>query len=198
MGWGANAAQIAQNTPTNAWTHVAYTYDAATSNKVCYVNGVFANSETNANVLNTHFFDPSDPLNAGVTPFGRGLPFRVGAQSSAAGSFDAGAGRPNMAIAKVRAYDVALSAAQIAANYNAERVAFPGQPRITNVRVQPNGFVSFDWVPTPGRTYEVQRNDSLDNPNGWSVIGSGLNSGSFTNDPGTSPKYYRMRVEPLP
>lgn len=103
-----------------------------------------------------------------------------------------------MAIAKVRAYDVALSAAQIAANYNAERVAFPGQPRITNVRVQPNGFVSFDWVPTPGRTYEVQRNDSLDNPNGWSVIGSGLNSGSFTNDPGTSPKYYRMRVEPLP
>lgn len=199
MPWGTNATQIAQNVPTNAWTHVAYTYDSATSNKVVYVNGAYANSETNPNVLNTHFFDPSDPLNTGATPFGRGLVFRVGAQSDASGAFATDAlTRPTMAIARVKAYDVALTAAQIAANYNAERVAFPGQPRITNVKVQPNGFVSFDWVPTPGRTYEVQRNDSLDNANGWSPVGTGLNSGSFTNDPGTSPKYYRMRVEPLP
>lgn len=101
-----------------------------------------------------------------------------------------------MAIARVKAYDVALSAAQIAANYNAERSVFPGQPRITNVRVQPNGFVSFDWNVAPGKTYEIQRNDSLTNANGWNSIATGQTAGSITNDPGTSPKFYRVRVEP--
>jgi hypothetical protein len=68
------------------------------------------------------------------------------------------------------------------------------------VRVNPaNGFVSFDWVPTPGRTYEVLRNSDVTNPNGWSSIATGQTSGSFTNDPAGAPSsYYRLRVEPSP
>jgi hypothetical protein len=102
-----------------------------------------------------------------------------------------------MTIAKARIYNQTLSAAEIAANYNAERVQFPQQPRITNVRVNPaNGFVSFDWVPEPGRTYEVLRNSNLANPDSWFSIATGQNSGSFTNDPGGAPmNYYRLRIE---
>jgi hypothetical protein len=200
LPWGANAAQIATNVVTGRWTHVAYTYGIVNETngvRACYTDGVLAHSETSTNLalLNTHLFDPLDPLNTPPNNFGRALRFRVGAQSDASGNADLAAARPNLAIAKIKAYDVALSAAQIAANYNAERVQFPGQPRITNVRVLPNGFVAFDWTPTPGRTYEVQRNDSVINGGGWNPVATGLSGGSFTNDPGTSPKYYRLRVE---
>jgi hypothetical protein len=195
--WGTNAAQVAQNVVTSRWTHVAYVYDNVSKLRACYANGALAYSETDTNVLNTFIYDPVDPLNAPPNNFGRTLRFRVGAQSQASGAFDAGAARPTLTIAKIRAYDQALSAAQIAANYNAERVQFPGAPRITNVRVNPaNGFVSFDWVPAPGRTYEVLRNSDVANPNGWSSIATGQSSGSFTNDPAGAPRsYYRLRLE---
>ena len=56
--------------------------------------------------------------------------------------------------------------------------------------------MSFDWVPAPGRTYEVQRNSNVTNPNGWSSIATGVGSGSFTNDPAGAPiNYYRLRLE---
>jgi hypothetical protein len=146
-------------------------------------------------VLNTYLYDPSDPLNAGSFPIGRSLPFRVGAQTDAGGAVSGPFA--TMTIAKLRAYDVVLSAQQIADRYNAERAQFPGQPRITNVSVNPaNGFISFDWVPTAGRTYAVERNDEVNNPGGWSTVASNLNSGSFTNDPAGAPrKFYRVRLE---
>jgi hypothetical protein len=203
VAWGTNAAQIAQNVASNQWTFIAYTHNSTNSLVSLYKEGQFVHSEFGTNAqgapINIHTVDPSDPRNAaGGLGFGRFLPFRVGAQSDAGGNV---AGPfALMTIAKARIYDQVLSAAQIAANYNAERVAFPGQPRITNVRVNPaNGFVSFDWVPTPGRTYEVLRNSDVTNPNGWSSIATGQNSGSFTNDPGGAPmNFYRLRVEPLP
>jgi len=193
VGWGATAAEVSTNTVVGQWTYVAYTYDPLATSVSVYKDGVPVRTLTRG-PLALHSIDPSDPRNP--NNFGRLLPFRVAAQSDAGGNPSAPFG--SMTIAKVRAYDVAVSAAQIAANYNAERVQFPGQLRITNVRVAPNGFVAFDWVPTPGRTYEVQRNDSVTNANGWSAVGTGLSSGSFTNDPGAAPKYYRLRVEPLP
>jgi hypothetical protein len=102
-------------------------------------------------------------------------------------------------VAKLRVYDLALTAQQIADTYNTERVQFPGQPKITNVRVNPaNGFVSFDWVPAPTKTYAVERNSDLSNPLGWSTIATGQTSGSFTNNPGGAPmNHYRLRVERL-
>jgi hypothetical protein len=202
VAWGTNAAQIAANVISGRWTHVAYTYgieNGTNGVRACYVNGAFANSEvsTNLALINTFTFDPLDPLNAPPNNFGRTLPFRVGAQSQADGTFDPGAARPTMTIARIKAYDVALTAARIAADFNAERAAFPGAPRITNVRVNPaNGFISFDWVPAPGRTYEVQRNTDVINSAGWSSIATGQNSGSFTdNQAGASRNYYRLRLE---
>jgi hypothetical protein len=195
VGWGATADEVNTNTVVGRWTYVAYTYDPLATTVSLYKDGTPVRSLTRG-PLALHSVDPSDPRNP--NNFGRLLPFRVAAQSDAGGNPSAPFG--SMTIAKVRAYDVALSAAQIAANYNAERVQFPGQPQITNVRVNPaNGFVSFDWVPTPGRTYEVLRNSDVTNPNGWSSIATGQTSGSFTNDPAGAPSsYYRLRVEPAP
>ena len=125
------------------------------------------------------------------------MPFRVGAQNEADGA-RSGAAAPSLTVAKVRVYDLALTAAQIGATYNAERVQFPGQPRITNVKVNPvNGFVSFDWVPAPGHTYAVERNSDVSNPLGWSTIATGQTSGSYTNNPaGAQLNFYRLRIEP--
>jgi len=170
---------------------VTYTYDNVTGIKACYKDGVLAHSETNVvgTLLNTFGSDNTAAAAA--------LPFRVGAQNNADGS-RSGAAVPSLTIAKVRVYDLALTAAQIADTYNTERVQFPGQPRITNVKVNPgNGFVSFDWVPAPGKTYEVQRSTNAANPSAWGVIATGQSSGSYTNDPAGAPiNFYRLRIEP--
>jgi hypothetical protein len=194
--WGTNATQIAQNTPAGQWTHVAYTYDNTTGIRACYVNGAYANSETNdvGVVLNTYLYDPSDPLNVGVTPVGRSLPFRVGAQTDAAGA--AAGPFATMTIAKLRAYDVALTAQQIANRYNSEISQFPGQPVIRNVRVNTaNGFILFDWTPAPGKSYAVETNSSVANAAGWSAAATGVTSGSYSNAISGPQRYYRLRVE---
>ncbi|HEX5222955.1 MAG TPA: LamG-like jellyroll fold domain-containing protein [Verrucomicrobiae bacterium] len=189
--WGVDAASINSNVVTSKWTYVAYTYDNVSGIRAAYRDGVLANSETNAVgvVLNTHVVNNLATADA--------LPFRVGAQNEADGS-RSGAAPPSMAIAKLRVHDQALTAAQIAATYNAERVQFPGQPRITNVSVNPTtGIVSFNWVPAPGHTYEVQGSTDAANPNGWSVLATGQSSGSFSHNPAGAPmNFYRLRIEP--
>src|SRR5262249_11606708 len=112
LPWGTNTAQIVSNTPAAQWTHIAFTYDPSTSNRVAYLNGNYANSGIAPGPVASWTFDPSDPLNTGANasnPLGRTLPFRVGCQN------DAG-GQPSvpfatMAIAKVKAYNTNLSAA---------------------------------------------------------------------------------------
>jgi hypothetical protein len=160
------------------------------------LNGVVANSSTSFGPLNTHLFDPTDPLNSGANPIGRSLPFRVGCQNGPT----AGADVPfaTMAIARVKAYNTALSAAQIAADYNAEQAAFPGTPVITQVAANPSsGVITFDWTPNPGpgRSYRVETNSDLTNPSGWGTVASGLTSGPFTNSISGSQKFYRLRVD---
>jgi hypothetical protein len=197
--WGTNATQIVSNTPAAKWIHIAFTYDGTSSNATCYLNGNVANSVTEANQLNTYLFDPSDPLNIGPNannPLGRSLPFRVGCQNDAAGS--PSVPFATMAIAKVKAYNVALSAAKIAADYNAENSAFPGTPVITNVSAHANsGIITFDWTPNPapGRSFSVQTNSDLANPNGWGTAASGLTTGPFTNAATASQNFYRLRVD---
>jgi hypothetical protein len=192
--WGTNATQIASNVKTSVWTHVAYTYDNTNGVRACYVDGVLANSETNAVgvLLNTHAVNNLLTADA--------LPFRVGAQNEATG-VRSGAAAPSHTVSRLRVYDQALSAAQIAAKYNAEKVLYPGAPRITNVQVNPvNGFVSFNWTPNAaGRTYAVGRNPDVANPAGWTEFATGQTSGSITNDPGGADSmFYRVRLEPLP
>ena len=194
--WGTNATQIISNTPAGKWTHVAYTYDNVSSNAACYVNGTLANSVAEAIQLDTYLYDPSDTLNSGNNPIGRSLPFRVGCQNDAGGN--PSAPFATMSIARVKAYNVALSAAKIAADYNAEKVTFPGQPVITSVGYNPAiGAIRFDWTPAPGpgRSYSIQTNSDLTNPNGWGTAASGLSTGPYTNSISTARKFYRLRVD---
>jgi hypothetical protein len=183
--YGDNSALFANVIRWAVWRSVL-----PDSSVAAYRDGVLANSETNAVgvLLNTHVVN-----NLGTAG---SLPFRVGAQNEANGD-RSGAAAPSMTVAKLRVYDLALTAQQIADTYNTERVQFPGQPKITNVRVNPNnGFVSFDWVPAPAKTYAVERSSDLSNPLGWSTIATGQTSGSFTNDPAGAPmNHYRLRVE---
>jgi hypothetical protein len=196
LPWGTNTAQIVSNTPAQTWVHIAFTYDNSTSNRTCYINGTVANSSASFGPLNTWLYDPSDVLNSQNPPIGRSLPFRVGCQN------DAGA-QPavpfaTMAIARVKAYNTNLTAAAIAAHYNAEKVAFPGQPVITKVGYNPvSKAITFDWTPNPGpgRSYSIQTNSSVANPAGWGTAASGLTSGPYTNSASTSQQFYRIHVD---
>jgi hypothetical protein len=192
--WGSSSQQVATNTVAGQWTYVAYTYNPANSNVSVYVDGRLANSVTRG-PLNLHSVDPSDPRNP--DNFGRLLPFRIAAQSDPGGNATvAGTTPTSMAIPKVRAYDQALSAAQIAANYNAESAEFPNVPVITDVQYNPaTGFISFDWVPAPGRSYAVEARD-LTEPFTWTEIATGQTSGTFSNSTSSaSSRLYRLRVE---
>jgi len=103
-----------------------------------------------------------------------------------------------MAIARIKAYNTNLTAAQIAADYNAEKVAFPGQPIITKVGYNPvSKAITFDWTPNPGpgRSYRVETNSNLGNPGGWGAAATGLSAGPFTNSASTSQKFYRIKVD---
>ncbi len=189
--WGADATSINTNVIAGKWTYLTYTYDNVTGIRACYKDGVLANSETNGVGVVLSTFAVNNTAGADA------LPFRVGAQNEADGSLSTAA-QPSMTIGKLRVYDLALSAAQIASTYNAERVQFPGQPKITNVQVNPGtGIVSFDWVPAPGHTYEVQRATNAANPSAWSVIATGQSSGSYSDNPAGAPmNFYRLRIEP--
>jgi hypothetical protein len=196
LPWGTNATQIVSNTPAAKWIHVAMTYDNTTSNRVCYLNGNVANSSQSFGPLNTYLYDPSDTLNSQNPPIGRSLPFRVGCQNGTGGGPDVPFA--TMAIGRVKAYNTALNAAQIAADYNAEKADFPGAPVITSVAVNPNsGVITFDWTPNPSgsHTYRVETNSDLSNPNGWGTAASGLTSGPYTNSASGSANFYRLRVD---
>ena len=197
LPWGTNTTQIANNTPAGTWVHIAFTYDGSTSNRTCYLNGNVANSSTSFGPLATWLLDPSDPLNSQNPPIGRALKFRVGCQNDPTGNPSVPFAN-NLAIAKVKAYNTALSAAQIAAQYNSEKGTFPGSPVITNVLANANGVIRFDWTPNPGpgRSYAVQTNSNVGNTNGWGTVASGLTSGPYTNAvPGSQTLFYRLKVQ---
>ncbi len=196
--WGASPAAITANVTPGKWTFLAVTYNPTNSPdafmKSVYKDGVLVYSNTNTGPANTFLRDPSDPNNSLPSPIGRALALRVGAENDAAGA--AAVPFATMSIAKIRAYDQALSASQIASHYNAERVQFPGQPVITNVRVNSgNGMILFDWVPAAGHTYRVETNADLLNPSGWAPAATGLNSGSYSNSTAGPANFYRLRIE---
>lgn len=192
--WGTNTSQIVSNVHIGRWTFIAFTYDPATSNKVAYVDGAVANSAVTPGPLATWLYDPTDPLNTPTQDFGRSLPIRVGAQNDAGGA--PSVPYASSTIAKIRAYNVALTAQQIADQYNAEVGQFPGQPVIKDVKVNiGTGVITFDWTPAPGKSYAVETNSNLANPGGWGTAASGITSGGYTNTASGSAKFYRLRVE---
>jgi hypothetical protein len=110
--WGAPDIGWNSQITFNAWTHIAYTWDAATRVTRVYRDGVQVNVESNI-TLNTH------SLGTGGQP----LRFRVARQSGGTGT-PSGTGVGEIIIAKVRAYDAAMSPAAVQASYSRERCAF--------------------------------------------------------------------------
>jgi hypothetical protein len=183
--WGA-AADVGWNSDliTGEWTYVAYTYDAATLTATVYKNGAQANSETFGTELNTWAVDNTPAP-------GRPLPFRVGVQNNA----DAGPGGQyaSMTIARVRAYDQALSAAAIAGKYEEEKASFAGGASglsIDNVTLT-GAALTITWSTSPGKTYTVEASENLRD---WTQLATGLTNGSFTDQlAGLAARFYRLR-----
>lgn len=101
LGWNGNIT-------TGRWTHVAYTFDRASQAVRVYRDGVEANNEIVTNI-NTH----------AVNTIGNGLLFRVGCQNEPNGDATPNL-RGSMTIARIRVYDEALSAGEIAAQRDAD------------------------------------------------------------------------------
>jgi len=186
--WGAEA-DVGWNGQLAAgeWTYVAYTYDGATMTATVYKDGAEANTETFGAGLNTWAIDNTPAP-------GRPLPFRVGVQNNA----DAGAGGQfaSMTIARIRAYDQALSAAAITAKYNEEKTFFssPAQGlKIDNVSLLGGAF-TITWTTAPGKSYSVEASENLKD---WTQLAAGLTTGSFTDAllASRTARFYRLREQ---
>ncbi len=136
--WG-DAADVGWNGMQRAaaWTFLAFTYDGASLTTSVYTDGLRSNAELNG-PLNTW------ALSTGGTP----LPFVVGAQNDANGA--RGAIPASLTIAKLEIHDRALTAAEVAAAFNADAAAFGMAP----VAVPPSieSFASSSevtWLGTP-------------------------------------------------
>jgi hypothetical protein len=142
LGWNDAGGSPA----AGQWHHLVYTYDGAIQR--VYADGVQANSETVG--LNLH---PGTAIN-------------IGAQYEADGTTVTAALRASMTIARVRIHSDALTAEQVANNYNFEKneftlgpVVFTAQPQ--NVSTQEQRMVSFS-VATQGQppiSLQWYRND---------------------------------------
>lgn len=112
LGWtsGQDGGGVyATNVPAaGQWHHLVYTFDGV-SQRV-YSDGILKNSEGVS--LNTH----------------SGPPIILGGQTDANGTTVTATLRGSLTIGRVRIYDGALSAAQIATNYNLEIGAFTNGP----------------------------------------------------------------------
>jgi hypothetical protein len=109
IGWGGEA-----NVKRGPWTHIAYTYDAASTTTRVFVDGVEASNEALPGPLITHSVDT----------LGRPLPFRVGTQNDANGNPSTGALRGSLAIAELRVYDRVLEEARILEAFNSGQAAY--------------------------------------------------------------------------
>ncbi|MEO5912746.1 MAG: binary toxin-like calcium binding domain-containing protein [Luteolibacter sp.] len=98
MGWGSSG-----NVKKNLWTYLVYTYEPATKVGTVYVDGVQANQETFAAVLNTWGVDN--------TLAAKPLPLRVAANNAADGTIASTGAATTLTIANMKIYDrVATSA----------------------------------------------------------------------------------------
>ena len=113
-GWGGGDVGYSPGSLVlQGWTYVAYTYEAASQTAKVYQDGVLNNTKTYAAQLNTW---ATDTTSAAVH-------FLVGRQIMANGAITT-AGIGTNVIAKIRVHDVAMTAAQIQAQYQAEKSQF--------------------------------------------------------------------------
>jgi hypothetical protein len=185
--WGAYDVGWNNQVKVGRWTHVAYTYDPATTTVVVYSDGDPANTVLMPGPLSTH---SNDNLPDG----GRPLVFRVAGQTDAAGGATAGL-RGTMSIARVRVYDAALSAADIKALYTTESATYAPPtlpPEITSaVYDAAADRLTLKWeVPTAG-TYNLLGSGDL---KAWSPVATGLSGGEYQVTPvaNQADRFYRL------
>ncbi|HTH47535.1 MAG TPA: LamG-like jellyroll fold domain-containing protein, partial [Candidatus Limnocylindria bacterium] len=188
--WGAFDVGWDGHVLTNVWTHVAYTYDPATSASTVYSNGALAHTQTEPGPLNTYATsaDVNNPLP---------VPFRVASQNDANGGPTAGL-RGSMTIARVRVYDAALSADDIAKIYNTELSSYTGavaptfDPPLYNAITD---TLTLKWTPTAA-SYTLEGSGDLGA--GWAPLATGLTTGTYDVKPVSTAgplKFFRLRTE---
>jgi hypothetical protein len=171
LGWNGNIS-------TGRWTFVAYTYDHPTRTVRVFRDGQQANTEVVPNIV-THSVD---------TVLSNGLPFRVASQNEINGTSTPGL-RGSMTIARIRVYDEALTAQDIASRYNSELPFFI--PRLSIAYDAASGTATITWLAVEGRSYTVDSSNDLLT---WNERMTGVTTGSFVdNQPGS--KFYRIRLE---
>lgn len=112
-GWGYADMGYTNGFVLSRWTYIVYTYDSASVTARAYLDGALSSTEVYSQPLSTWTNDAS----------GFAIPFRVARQTDANGNpSDTGVG--TNVIAKIRVHNVALSAAQIQAQYDAEKTQF--------------------------------------------------------------------------
>lgn len=113
-GWGYADLGYSNTLSFQRWTYIVYTYDSATRTAQCYQDGQLNSTETY----------PTRPLvtwtnDASEFP----IPFRVARQTDANGNpSDSGIG--TNVISRIRLKDVAMTPAQVQAQFDAEKATF--------------------------------------------------------------------------
>lgn len=162
-GWGGgDFGYIPTNVVFKRWTYVVFTYDSATMTAKVYKDGALDNTKVYTAPLNTWAVDGS----------GVAIPFRVARQTDAVGSASS-AGIGTNIVAKIRVQDIALTAAAVQAQYDAEKAQFG--------LVDTDGDGMPDWWEI---RYGLNPNDPSDAAN------------DLDNDGATNLKEYQMGTDP--
>lgn len=187
--WGSYDVGWDGHVVTGVWTHVAYTYDPATTTATVYSNGAVAHSQVEPGPLNTYATNDNAE---NPTP----LPFRVASQNDSNGAPTAGL-RGSMTIARVRVYDGTLSADDIAKIYNAEKDGYATvvAPVFGTPVYKPGtDTLTLTWAATGSYTLE----GSGDLGATWAPVATGLTGGTYDVKPvatAGAAKIFRLRSE---
>lgn len=185
--WGGHDLGWSGAVVTGRWTHVAYTYDPATTTATVYSEGVAATTKPLTTPLNTHATNDAEP--------GVPLPFRLGSQNDGNGGPTGGL-RGSMSYARVRIYDGVLSAEAIAKLYKAELGAYqPGDLALETPVLDPTGDkITLKWNGVPSNTYTIEGSKDL---NAWTPVSTGFSGNTLTigNLGSKGLQFYRVRSE---
>ena len=186
--WGAPDIGWNGKVVTGAWTHVAYTYDPATTTVSVYSNGEVANSKVLTGPLATHAVDNTEA----ATP----LRFLVGAQNEANGQPTGGL-RGSLSIGRIRVYDGLLDAAAIGQVYASELPSYTAAPLALErpVYEPANDRITLRWNAVPTSTYRLEGAASLGGD--WTPVATGIAAGSHVVEgvSGTPNRFFRVRSE---
>lgn len=182
IGWNGKVV-------TGQWTHVAYTYDGATTTTTVYSDGQVADTEVLTAPLATHATDNNADNPAP-------LRFLLGAQNEANGAVTDGL-RGSLSIARLRVYDGVLSSTAIQQLFDAEKAAYTAP---TTVAMAMPVFdagadtLTLQWNAVPARTYRLESSFDLKT---WNTVnsGSGLDKFVFPKVSSQGAQFFRVRSE---